>query len=84
MNYEEFDIGNFEDELCNKIMKALQTRPMTANELAIEIFGDEFKIYMISPKLQKLKKVNIISNVKNENNIYYWGAEKKYRKMVLQ
>lgn len=78
MDYEEFDIGNFEDEVCVKIMSSLVLKPMTANQLAEEIF-DEDRVHIISPKLQKLKGLGMISNVKDKDKVCYWGALKKYR-----
>ncbi len=81
MNYEEFDIGNFEDETCTKILNLLKTRPMSAYELAKEIFGEEEQNYKLSPKLQKLKGLGMVSNVKDKYNFCYWGVEEKYRKI---
>ncbi len=80
MDYEEFDIGNFEDEICTKILECLRDRPKTVFELAKGIYNDEDDNFKLSPKLQKLKNLGMVSNVKDSNNNCYWGVEEKYRK----
>ena len=80
MDYEEFDIGNFEDKLCKAIIGLLRTEPMTVHQLSKLLFNDEWESSKLSPKLQKLKNLGMVSNVKDSNNICYWGVEKKYRK----
>lgn len=80
MNYEEFDIGNFEDEICIKILESLRIRPMEIYELSKKVFDNKNNSFKLSSKLQKLKRLGIVSNVKDNNNICYWGVEKKYRK----
>ncbi len=77
MDYEEFDIGNFEDELCVWICNTLKKNPKTANEIADEIGNSG---HIVSTKLQKLKTLGIVGNVKTATNICYWGLNQKHRK----
>lgn len=80
MDYEDFDIGNFEDKNCVKILNTLQIKPMTATELASAIFDDVYKVHLISTRLQKMKRMGLISNVKDCDNVCYWGLQKTYRR----
>ncbi len=84
MDYETFDIGNFEDKICTEILTCLKDRPMTVHELSKEIYDNEDDNFKLSPKLQKLKSIGMISNIKDSNNVCYWGVPKKYRNTINQ
>lgn len=79
VNYETFDMGVLPDEDTKKILAHLQKQPLTAQELAQAIYNSPYRTGSISPKLQRLKKLGIVANVKDTRTVCYWGLTKKYR-----
>ena len=65
------------DELKLSFQKRM--KEVTVEEKSQQVFDDVYKVHTISTRLQKMKKLGIISNVKDSNNVCYWGLEKKYR-----
>lgn len=79
MEYKGFDNWKIEsDELLEKIYNKLRIRPMTANELDLELLGDPGCLYDISRRLQKLKAKGRIINRKRSCQCY-WGVRKEDR-----